>query len=56
MKNPRTTIAGYLIIAAVVLQIAAKLLTGEGVDSIQVNHLVEALIGAGFVAARDGGK
>ena len=52
MKNKRTTIAGYLLLAGAVLTAGAQVLSGGTPD---VAAVLTALTGIGFIAASDGG-
>ncbi|MBI3126729.1 MAG: hypothetical protein HYZ11_03900 [Candidatus Tectomicrobia bacterium] len=54
MLNPKTTLPGYLILAASVLSFAAKILAG-GVDAAAIQDILAALAGIGLISARDGG-
>jgi hypothetical protein len=54
MNNPKTSIAGYLIILASVATLVSHLL-GGGLTLADVTALVTALGGVGLVAAKDGG-
>ncbi len=55
MMNPKTTIAGYCLIAASVLTFVAHVLQTGTVSMIDLNALVGVLSGLGLVAAKDGG-
>lgn len=54
MNNPKTTIAGYLILGASVLTVAAHFLSG-GLSPVDITSVVTGLSGLGLVAATDGG-
>lgn len=53
MSNPKTTIAGYLVLAASLLTVMAKFLSGA-MGPEDWNLVVSALAGVGLIAARDG--
>lgn len=55
MKNPKTTIAGYLILAASLATVAAHLLSGAGFGASDIGAVVTAVGGLGLVGASDGG-
>lgn len=55
MKNPKTTIAGYLVIAGAVLYGIARFLQTGNIDANTLNAVVAALAGTGLVAGADGG-
>jgi hypothetical protein len=55
MKNPKTTIAGYLILLASVATVAAHLLTGAGLGQGDIAAVVGAISGIGLIGAADGG-
>ncbi len=52
MKNKRTTIAGYLLLAGAVLTAGAQFMSGGTPD---FSALLAALAGVGFITAADGG-
>ena len=54
MKNPKTTIVGYLLLLAAVVQVVVGLLSGT-VDTISIQHVIEAVTGLGLIGASDGG-
>lgn len=55
MKNPKTTIAGYLVVLAAVATVAAHLLSGAGLGQSDIAALVAAVTGLGLIGASDGG-
>lgn len=55
MNEPKTTIAGFLTLAAAVLSVAAAVLTGGDIGSVLTNVFVPALAGIGLISASDGG-
>lgn len=55
MKNQKTTIAGFLSLAAALLTVGAAFLTGGDVITAFSNALVPALAGLGLIGAADGG-
>lgn len=55
MKNPKTTIAGYLILLASVVTVAAHVLTGAGLSQADLGAVVAAISGLGLIGASDGG-
>jgi len=55
VNNPKTTIAGYLVIGASVLTVAAHFLTGS-LAAADISSLMGVLAGLGLVAAADAGK
>lgn len=55
MKNPKTTIAGYLILLASVATVAAHLLSGAGLGQADIGAVVAAVSGLGLIGASDGG-
>ena len=54
MRNPKTTLPGYLVLAASMLSLAAKLLAG-GLDAAAIQDILAALAGIGLIGAHDGG-
>jgi hypothetical protein len=54
LNNPKTTAAGYLILAASILTVVAHWLSGV-LSMADLNALVGAIGGAGLIAAKDGG-
>lgn len=54
MTNPKTTIAGYLLLAASVLTLAAHGLTGN-LGAGDLSLVMTGLTGVGLIGARDGG-
>lgn len=54
MNNPKTTIAGYLVVAGAVLTVVAHVLTG-GLTQADFSAVMAALAGIGLVFAADGG-
>jgi hypothetical protein len=55
MKNPKTTVAGYLILLASVATVAAHLLSGSGLGQTDIAAVVTAITGLGLIGASDGG-
>lgn len=55
VQNPKTTIAGYLLVGASVLTVGAHILSGGGVSLVDLQSVVAALGGIGLVLASDGG-
>lgn len=54
MKNKKTTISGFLVLAAAALTVIAAMLTGGDIgEAIQI-ALLPALAGAGLLGAGDG--
>lgn len=54
MKNPKTTIAGYLVLLASIATVAAHVLTG-GITSADLAAIPAALTGIGLIGSSDGG-
>ncbi|MEK6710589.1 MAG: hypothetical protein AABZ64_08415 [Nitrospinota bacterium] len=54
MQNPKTTLAGYLVLGASALSFAARLLAG-GLAAAALQDLLAALAGLGLISAKDGG-
>jgi len=54
MENKKTTIAGYIMLVASVLTVAARILTGGDIASA-IPELLTALGGVGLITAKDGG-
>jgi len=54
MSNPKTTIAGYLVLLAVLSKVVAGILTGGEWPGMA--EITSALVGVGLIAARDGGR
>lgn len=52
MSNPKTTIAGYLLLAGAIITAVAQFLSGHSPD---VASVLTALTGVGLIAAADGG-
>ena len=55
MKNPKTTVAGYLTIAASIIGIIAHVLSSGGIGMSDIQALLGILAGFGLIAAQDGG-
>ncbi len=55
MKNPKTTIAGYLLVLTSVVTMIAHMLTGE-IGIMDIQNIVGALAGIGLISAQDGGR
>lgn len=55
MKNPKTTIAGYLVLLAAVATVAAHVLSGSGIGSADIGAVVAAISGIGLINSGDGG-
>jgi hypothetical protein len=55
MKNPKTTIAGYMLIVGGVFTIIAHFLSNGSVSMADLNSLIVIIGGGGLVAASDGG-
>lgn len=53
MSNPKTTILGYLVLAAAVLHVAIAALQGNFAN-LGLPDVLAALSGIGLVAAKDG--
>jgi hypothetical protein len=54
MKNKKTTIIGYLTLAAAALGFIAAILSGQGLE-MALGALALAIPGAGLVVSADGG-
>lgn len=54
MQNKKTTVAGYLVLAASVLGLVATFLTGGDLGQA-VGEVAGALAGIGLISASDGG-
>jgi hypothetical protein len=54
MNNPKTTIAGYLVLAASLLTVIAHGLSGS-LGGADLTALLGAAGGVGLISARDGG-
>ena len=54
MKNPKTTIAGYLVLLAAVATVAAHVLSGAGLGTADIGAVVAAVSGLGLINASDG--
>lgn len=55
MKNPKTTILGYLVLASAVLHVAIAALQGNFAN-LGVADVLSALSGVGLIAAADGSR
>lgn len=55
LKNPKTTIAGYLVLLGSISTIAAHVMIGQGLSVQDLTALVTALAGVGLVLSSDGG-
>lgn len=55
MKNPKTTIAGYLMVLAAVATVVAHVLSGSGLGQTDIAAVVAAIGGLGLINASDGG-
>ena len=55
MNNTKTTIAGFLTLAAAVFAVVAAVLGGGDIGSVLTQVLVPALAGVGLISASDGG-
>ncbi len=54
LNNPKTTITGYLVLAASLLMVAAHGLSG-GLSMADLTALFGAAGGVGLISAKDGG-
>lgn len=54
LSHPKTTLVGYLVLAAAVLHVAIAALKGDYAN-LGLADVLTALTGLGFVAASDGG-
>ncbi len=54
MNNPKTTIAGYLVLAASLLMLVGHAL-GSGLSPADLTAVIGAASAMGLIAARDGG-
>lgn len=54
MNNPKTTIAGYLSIAAAIITMISHLLTGDITGAFSPATFGSAIAGVGLVTAKDG--
>lgn len=52
MKNPKTTVGGYLLILAAITSAIGKLIMGQLPDMTEGTMLIS---GIGFIMAKDGG-
>lgn len=55
VRNPKTTIAGYLIIAGSIIFAVAKFLQTGALDADTIKGVIGAITGAGLIGASDGG-
>jgi hypothetical protein len=57
MKNPKTTVAGYLTLAIAILTTVYHVLTGgfSAIGSQDIPAVLAALAGIGLISASDGG-
>lgn len=55
MKNSKTTISGYLILAATIFTVVAHFLSTGSISSADFAAIPSALAGIGLIAAADGG-
>ena len=55
MKNPKTTIAGYLTIGASIIGVIAHVLSSGGVSTSDIQALLAIIPGLALIAAKDGG-
>ena len=55
MKNPKTTIAGYLLVITSLATMVAHVLTGD-INVMDIQNIVGALAGIGLISAQDGGR
>jgi len=51
MKNPKTTVGGYLMVLGVIMSIGGKLLAGQ---LPELNDVAMLIAGITLIAARDG--
>ncbi len=54
MKNKKTSIPGFLLLAAAALQVVAAFLSGGDIVGAITSSLLPALSGAGLLVASDG--
>lgn len=52
-NNPYTTIVGVLLLVSAATGVVAKMMQG---DTPSFDELMEALVGLGFIKAKDGGR
>ena len=55
MQNKKTTIAGYISLAAALLTAVATFLSGGDIGAVVQNSVIPAIAGLGLIAAKDGG-
>lgn len=55
MTNPKTTVAGVLVLAASVLTVAVSFLKTGTITTEAMGPVLAALTGLGLIGARDGG-
>jgi len=55
VKNKKTTVAGYMVLAASALNVLAAILGGGDASAAINDSLLPAIAGAGLVSAQDGG-
>ena len=55
MKNPKTTIAGYLVLAASIVTVVAHFLTAGSLNQTDMAAVIAAIAGLGLIGASDGG-
>lgn len=53
MLNPKTTVAGYLVLLGSVLTVAAHVLSGN-VSAADFGGIITALMGIGLINSKDG--
>ncbi len=54
LNNPRTTLAGYLVLLSSLATLVAHVLT-TGFTSADLSAVVTAVMGLGLISAKDGG-
>lgn len=54
MQNPKTTIAGYILIVSSLLTLVSHYITGD-FSMLDLQNLMSALAGVGLIMAKDGG-
>lgn len=54
LRNPKTTVYGYLVLASALCTLLAHALGDHGLSVTDIAHLGEALAGVGLISAGDG--
>ena len=56
MNNPKTTVLGWLLLLGAIINAAIAFTDGDLATNIDVEAIMAALVGLGFLSAKDNNK